>query len=274
MRTSAVAGTLLLGLTLSPASVAAPNACGDTYVSAQKLRGEGRLLAARGALTACVRACSGTFREECSGWLSEVSARVPSIVIRALDRDGNDITDVSVAVDGEQVASTLDGKPVELEVGRHKVVLARAGKTVEREVVGADGETRRGLIVQFEPPRKAAASGKGVANAPRSGPSPWVFFGGGGVLVAAGSVFALLAATTVPDSRCAAPCFKTAEGSTAANPDLTHAEDAYQRANTFSWVSTVAIGAGLLGVAIGAYIAITSKAPPRSMGVSGLGGTF
>jgi hypothetical protein len=247
---------------LAVPATAVPNACGEAYVGAQRLRSEGKPLGARDMLVTCVKVCSGAFRDECDGWLAEMSPRVPSIVVRAQDPDGNDVVDVTVDVDGKRVAGQLDGKPIDLEVGKHKVVLTHAGsKPLEREVVATDGGVRRLLLVRFERPGGTPAPAP-TPPAPRR--TTWIpFLAGGGILLAAGAVFGILAAGQKNASQCPNGCFRTTPTG-ALNTDVTSAEDAYHRANTFAWVSNVGVGAGLVAVAIGTYFLVASKPTPAA----------
>jgi hypothetical protein len=69
------------------------------------------------------------------------------------------------------------------------------------------------------------------------------------------------------------------------NPAYDDAHSAYQRANLYAWVSTVAIGAGVLGLGVGTYLVLTARVtrtsairltplPTASGGSVVLGGRF
>lgn len=70
-------------------------------------------------------------------------------------------------------------------------------------------------------------------------------------VAAAGGVFGILALGAKKDTACGNGCIK---GST----DLSNAHDAFTRANTFGWVSNIALGAGALGAGIGAYLVFSA----------------
>src|SRR5580704_5018677 len=98
MRTSAlvVAFTLASGV-LFPAWADEKQACSDAYQLAQTLRDQHKLVKAREQLRVCAAAtCPGFISKECTGWLKDVDARVPSVVLTAKDAAGADVTDARV----------------------------------------------------------------------------------------------------------------------------------------------------------------------------------
>ena len=148
-----------LALTLAGAALASPparaadrEACFSAAESAQKLRTQGRLRAAREKLLVCAQTgCPSAVQSDCSTWLSEVSGEVPSIVVEAHDTHGNDVADVRVLVDGTTVADRLDGRPIELESGlprtatRARRISPRGSLAVARGK--REGARRRGADV-------------------------------------------------------------------------------------------------------------------------------
>jgi len=182
------------------------NACGDSYVRAQRLRADGKVLAARDELAHCKQVCSGTFRSECSEWFGEVEPRVPSIVLRVQDPAGEDLSDVRVYVDGVLVATSQEGRPLDLEVGKHQLRLEHEPYArIEREIVAIDSEARRLMVVRFERPsaglqgraadRPAASlptqpgGGADVGESREARPIPWYVFALGGASLAATAFF-------------------------------------------------------------------------------------
>lgn len=155
--------------------------CGASYEGGQRSRSDGRLLRARDELRTCARDCSPAFAKQCVDWLQEVEREVPSIVPSV---EGSDRSDVRVAVDGTFVRETIDGRPIELDPGPHKIrfVTADGKSSAERDVVVKIG-------VRLEPVKipisTALVASKPVSVSPRR-PFP----------VAAG-VFAALAVVSV-----------------------------------------------------------------------------
>jgi hypothetical protein len=133
---------------------------------AQRLRHEGRLLAARQLLLLCAQTeCPGFVRNDCARWLSEVDDAMPSIVVHAVDGAGADVDDMRVDVDGTVVTAALDGKPIPMDPGAHTIHYERTGSSpIEERIVAVEGQKNRVLSVRF-----AALPAAGV---PLAGPSP------------------------------------------------------------------------------------------------------
>jgi hypothetical protein len=170
----------LAGVVLSspPARAADREACFSAAESAQKLRTQGRLRAAREKLLACAQTgCPSAVQSDCTRWLSEVGAEVPSIVVEAHDPNGNDVADVRVLIDGATVADRLDGRPIELDPGSHVLRLERDGAApVDRSLLVVASQKARVVEAQMLPLGPAAA-----ASSPafwKSVPAPALVLGG------------------------------------------------------------------------------------------------
>jgi hypothetical protein len=109
--------------------------CGSVIESAGRTESGGKLLDARTALVACSEQCEGAVRDECTRRASDVLERTPTILVQATDRQGTEITDVAVAIDGAIVAQELDGKAIAVDPGAHRIVLNRRGVSVNGSVV-------------------------------------------------------------------------------------------------------------------------------------------
>src|SRR3954465_1687817 len=120
--------TALLGV--CPHALAADEmlACVSAAEKAQRLRGANKLLQARASLLICSRdVCPGVVRSDCTRWRAEVEASVPTIVLRAQDPRGQDLTDVKVWLDGTPLADKVDGLPLEIDPGQHVLTGEHAG---------------------------------------------------------------------------------------------------------------------------------------------------
>jgi len=128
-------------------------ACFSSAETAQKLRAQGHLRDARERLLTCAQqGCPSAVQTDCSTWLSEVEAALPSIVVQAHDAQGNDLPDVQVLVDGARVADRLDGRPIELDPGPHTLRLERSGsQPVDRSIVLVEGQKAREVEATLEP---------------------------------------------------------------------------------------------------------------------------
>jgi hypothetical protein len=180
-RGAALALTLAGAALVSPPARAADReACFSAAESAQKLRTQGRLRAARERLLVCVQTgCPSAVQSDCATWLGEVSGEVPSIVVEAHDAHGNDVADVRVLVDGTTVADRLDGRPIELDPGSHVLRLERDGSApVDRSLLLVASQKARVVEAQMLPVGPAAgASSPGFW---KNVPTPVLVLGGVG----------------------------------------------------------------------------------------------
>jgi hypothetical protein len=117
----------------------------------QPLQHDGKLRAARERLRICTQPrCPALIRSDCTKWLADVEAATPTLVVHATDQGGADLADVRVLVDGELVASVLDGRDIPLDPGSHVVRLEHAGSApLEERVVADVGVQHRMLSVTF-----------------------------------------------------------------------------------------------------------------------------
>lgn len=119
----------------------------------ESMRAAGQYRAARALLLECVNAqCGGDVRRRCAALLQKVDAVTPSIVVRAQLANGDDVTDVSLSVGDEPLASSLDGMAIPVDPGELKLVLQRPGQAPVSQVVNVrEGEKFRAVDVQLEP---------------------------------------------------------------------------------------------------------------------------
>jgi hypothetical protein len=79
-------------------------------------------------------------------------ALTPSVVVRLTDAQGRDVADARVLVDGLVVATTLNGRPIEVDPGVHTFRFEPVGAPAsERRVVIVEGEKDRILAEAFAP---------------------------------------------------------------------------------------------------------------------------
>jgi hypothetical protein len=135
--------------------------CGDAFDQSQVKRDDGKLLEARRLLRVCSGpSCSPTQQKLCSEWLADVEARVPSFILSATDDSGADLVDVTVTMDGVQVATRLDGRALDVDPGPHSLLFELPdGKAVRTKAFA--GERGKGKVVSVvlgrphEPPAGA-----------------------------------------------------------------------------------------------------------------------
>ena len=171
------------------------DACIAAADRAQPLRDDGRFLDARRELLLCARAtCPTAIRSACTRWLADVEHRTPTVVVRARDALGNDVTDVVVSVDGAPLQSKLDGLAHPVDPGEHSFRFERGAAKVERRVVLTEGDRARSIEVAFDLPRAPAipAMPAPAPSAPRLPAPPsrtaaWVLGGVGAALLVGAS---------------------------------------------------------------------------------------
>jgi hypothetical protein len=155
----------------SPASADEKQACVAASEKAQQLRSAGKLGDARDQLNICGRPeCPKLVQQDCTQWMSELLATLPSVVPGAKDRKGRDVVDARVTVDGKVVTEVLDGKPIVIDPGVHTFVFESKGlPSVKEQVVVKPGEKNRIVTVTFATPDDAVAPPPSSAAPPNAG---------------------------------------------------------------------------------------------------------
>lgn len=215
-------GSWLTALAVS-ASMAAPAAayadtkseCSNAYDQTQFLRKAGQLQAARAQSEMCTRSvCAEFVRNDCSTWMTEIDAALPSVIIVATDPSGAPVREVTVTVDGKAWLTKLDGTARPLDPGTHQFRYEFDGHLpIERVVVVREGEKDKRVSIQFTSP----AGGAPIADRNRPvppdtaitepgspSPAPLVLIGVGGGFVLLGAIFGgvVLYEKSVTDEHC------------------------------------------------------------------------
>jgi hypothetical protein len=152
VRLTAAAALIAAALGAGGARAQDKAACVAAYEKAQQLKMDAKLRAAREQLQICSKLeCPALVRQDCSQWMGEVVQNMPSVVIAARDPQGRDVLAVKVSIDGAVVAETLDGKPIALDPGVHKVKYETNNMhPVEEQVLLREGEHNRQVTVVFK----------------------------------------------------------------------------------------------------------------------------
>lgn len=137
--------------------------CASAYAETQRLRQGGKQLAALERAVFCAQpTCPDLLVGDCTRWVSELEASLPSVVIEARDAAGNPLANVAVSIDGEALAERLDGRALRVDPGEHHFRFERDGQRVERRLVVVEGSKNQRLLVEFP----AAASDSSRQPAP------------------------------------------------------------------------------------------------------------
>jgi len=162
-------------------------ACSDAYTQAQVSRKDRKLLDAREQLRTCSQmSCPGFIHKDCAQWLDEVQASLPSVVAVAQDDAGTNLVDVAVSLDGKALASSLDGRAIEVDPGPHTFTFVTTdGVKAETQVLVVEAERDKRVVVTIHRPRAIAPPAAVVPEA-RPGGSTWRtvgwILGGAGVV--------------------------------------------------------------------------------------------
>lgn len=140
--------------TLTPGAWAADKTrCIDQHVVAQQARLEGKLREARSALGECSNpACPAPIPGECSNWLDEVRASIPSVVVHARTAAGGELPNARVLIDGA-VAEAAAGpqRSFELDPGAHVVRAEAPGfLPAEQQILLREGEQGHAVTLTLQ----------------------------------------------------------------------------------------------------------------------------
>lgn len=161
----------IVGHPVSSFAQGAKEQCTDAYVSNQRLRKDGKLKRAREQLLICAQeSCPEELKADCVRWLNELEQNLPTFVVAAKGKDGNDTVDVAVFVDGEKVVDKLDGRPIPIDPGAHTLRFEHGSAApVEQQVVIQQGVKNRSVEISFSPRGVGQAASNGTAKPPPVG---------------------------------------------------------------------------------------------------------
>jgi hypothetical protein len=150
--------------------------CLAAYEQSITLRDQHALNAARAQLLICASTtCPEEVRSECSRRVEEVNAQVPTLVFEVRDHNGNDLSEVSVTMDGVLLAPRLDGTAFSIDPGEHAFVFNAEGTvTVTKRFVIRDSEKgrREKVVLEPEPAPALAATPAPLPAPPVQAPPP------------------------------------------------------------------------------------------------------
>ena len=240
-------------------AVTTKEACIAAFDDAQRARRAGQLRAARSELLTCSQQqCPAVVRADCAGVLRQVEAAQPTIVLKASDAKGNDLTDVSVELNGEKLASSLDGRAMPVDPGTLSLVFRRPPwDPVKVDVVIAEAEKNRIVRATLGPPPAEPRVVRAAPPAPRRSAAGWGVPGGLALVGVGALVFAGVTRLSLGEraddlrARCA--------------PDCSQAER--DRMSNDLVVTNVVLGAGIGTLVLAAatwFILAPKSASPRA----------
>jgi hypothetical protein len=131
--------------------------CLASYESAQVLRREEHLEAARAQLQICGATCPETLARDCARWLVDVDALRPTVRFVARDPSGQNVTDVMIKVDDRLLVDHA-GASFGVEPGAHVFRFERRGFSpaeVRAEVHAGERDRAIGVLLSPLPPEPA-----------------------------------------------------------------------------------------------------------------------
>jgi len=101
-------------------------------------------------LTCASANCPADIRKDCTSRVEEVNAQIPTVIFRAKDASGADITAVKVTMDGEVLADRLEGTALSIDPGEHTFTFETAGQSpVTKKLVIQQNQKDRAEVVTF-----------------------------------------------------------------------------------------------------------------------------
>jgi hypothetical protein len=227
-------------------------ACVDAHSRGQDAKEAGKLSLARKLFLQCAQSsCPGVVQGDCARFADDLTRMQPTIAFAARDTAGNDLPDTTVYLDELLVVTRLDdGKPHDLDPGKHTVKFSNAGRDVTVTVVIGTGEKGRTIVGTFPalggPP--TSTGGAARMDAPPAKPKPVtlhpagarVAMIGGALLTVGGTAFAVWGMTSMP-SNC-----KLSTHECAAPPG----DPAFDKAHSAAMKLNLGIAAGGIGAAV------------------------
>lgn len=198
--------------------------CVDAHSRGQDAKEQGKLSLARKLFLTCAQSsCPGAVQGDCARFADDLSNLQPTIVLVARDGNGNDLPSTTVYIDGALVATTLDGRPIDIDPGSHTLKFQHGTKAEVLTVVIGSGEKGRTVSAKFGAPTPSvtapAKEPASLVSQPARRPTsrthhpvaamPIAIAGGGVALI--GAAIALYGRSQVPAScslstnQCSAP---------------------------------------------------------------------
>jgi hypothetical protein len=238
--------------------LAEKQACVAAADHGQQHRDEGKHRLAREDFERCAQeSCPRIVRKDCGQWLIDLEQQRSTVVIRARDEKGRGLTRVEVALDGEPLASQLDGQPIVVDPGEHVVRYEAPGsRAVEQRLTIKAGEKDRLLEVRLTsaappPPPPSAADGASRDGGPfDSIPLPTWILGGTALAAFAGATYFGVSGVNQRSD---------ALGSGGCAPDCSSSEKSSIR--TKFLLADISLGVGVVSAGLATYFFLRPREP-------------
>ena len=126
-------------------------ACAAAYKNGQEKVQSGHLVEASQLFTRCSdQACGAPLWQECTTKNTQLYSALPSVVPVVTDDSGDPRIDVQVKMDGQLIATRLDGRAVPVDPGTHEFsFINESGVFASETVTIAKGEHNRPIAVSY-----------------------------------------------------------------------------------------------------------------------------
>jgi hypothetical protein len=218
-----IAFAILASSSAAIADSLSKEACVDAHSRGQDVRDQGKITLARKLFLTCAQSgCPAAVQGDCARFADDLSNLQPTVNFVARDGYGNDLPNTTVYLDGMLVATTIDGKPVDVDPGNHVVKFSNGGKDEVVTVVIGSGEKGRIVQARFGSATSSASNSSSTQGAERTQPKargprtihPKGSLGlaiAGGVIAVGGGAYAFYGRSQIPSQcqlsshECAAP---------------------------------------------------------------------
>src|SRR6266700_2652296 len=126
-------------------------ACQTAYESGQKKEQLGHLVEASQLFAQCAEeSCGVSIFHDCIVRGTRLSSTVPSVVPVVVDESGAPRTDIQVKMDGQVIASQINGRAIQVDPGTHEFSFSTsAGVFASQRLTIAKGERNQPLAYSF-----------------------------------------------------------------------------------------------------------------------------
>jgi hypothetical protein len=127
------------------------HACQVAYQSGQQKEQNGHLVEASQLFAQCAEeSCGATLWQDCIVRGTRISTALPSVVPLVIDESGAPRTDVQVKMDGQVIASQINGRAIPIDPGTHEFSFSTsAGVFASQKLTIAKGERNHELAVSY-----------------------------------------------------------------------------------------------------------------------------
>lgn len=225
--------------------------CANAFEATQRLQQEGKLMSALDQANRCAKAtCPKLLKGECSKWVSEITPKLPTIVVRVKTADGCERTDAKVEVSGVSKRGTEnDADEIRVDPGSHDITATDpvSGKTKTTSINFAAGE-HRDVDIDFAEPDAVCGKSKKKSASAKKIQLPTILLGAGGAaFLTTGLVVGLIGSSKRSDlDECKPNCPQV---------NLDHVQGFFTAGDVLGVIGLVGIGA-----AVASYFILQPKA--------------